>query len=224
MPNNPIWEARPLIDRLEDPFTMFPVERVSEMLFAKVEETEAGRMERSDWYTPTSRKYWTPQDDHDHETEGLLLGAIFVLGQAAITQTVSLLNKLSLLPLAETAIPSDKTGKLRRHTSIEIKTNRSIMVVINAVSNYFKHHSEWPDTWSDDEAKGLQAETIRIVGQLGMKPEFDLTDNLRQAASCLGLDSEDPRAIATGIQDWREAWARELYRTFNLPDPNLPPS
>jgi hypothetical protein len=222
MPNNPIWEARPLIDRLEDPFTMFPVESVSDMLFAAVEETEARRMERRDWYTPTARKYWTPEDDHDHETVGLLLGSIFVLGQAAITQTVSLLNKLSLLPLADTAIPSDKTEKLCRHTSIEIKTNRSKMVVINAVSNYFKHHSEWPDTWSVDEANKQQAETIRIIGQLGMKPEFDLTDNLHQAASCLGLDSDDPRAVATGIQDWREAWARVLYRTFRLPDPLEP--
>lgn len=223
MPTNSIWEARPLIDRLEDPFTMFPVESVSDTLYTAIEETEARTMGRRDWYTPTARKYWTPEDEHDHEEIGLLVGAIFVLGQAAVTQSVSLLKKLStLLPPGESVIPTAKKAKLQRFASIEGTTNESKLLVIDAVSNYFKHHSEWPDGWDLSNSKTTQRPTVEFVLQLGMKPEMEVTDNLLHAANCLGLDSDNPRAVATSIQEWREGWASALYRAFGLPDPLAP--
>ena len=94
------------------------------------------------------------------------------------------------------------------------------MNVVNAVSNYFKHSYEWPEGWAVDEKKFKEAETIRIVLQLGMKPGSEITDNLCRAADCLGLGSGNPRAVAVSIQEWREAWARALYPAFDLPDPS----
>lgn len=201
---------------------MFPVESVSDTMFAAVEETEARRIGRRDWFTPTARKYWTPEDDYDYEQVGLLIGAIFVLGQAAITQTVSLLNKLSTLTSGDNVIPTSKIAKLQRHASIETSTHESKLVVINAVSNFFKHHSEWPHAWDAGQTNGQQAETLRIVLQLGMKSDLEVTDNLFCAAKCLGLDSSNPKAVASSIQEWREGWARALYRAFRLPDPLAP--
>ncbi len=220
MPTNPIWEARPLLERLENPFTMFPVESVSDSLFAAVDETETQKAERRGGWAPAARKYWSVEDEHDHEKVGLFLGAIFVLGQAAITQTVSLLNKLRMLPSAESFIPEDKKAKLQKYAGIEVRTNESTLVVINAVSNYFKHCPEWPERWTVAEMKGQQAETIRLVLRLGMNSGSEITDNLLHAANCLGLGSGNARAVAMSIQEWREAWARALYPAFDLPDPS----
>jgi hypothetical protein len=224
METKPIWEARPLLDRLEDPFTMFPLESVSDTLFAAVDETETQKAERRGWWAPAARKYWSVEDEHDHDTVGLFLGAMFVLGQAAITQSVSLLNKLRMLPSAKNDIPADKKAKLQRYAAIESTTNESKLIVVNAVSNYFKHSYEWPEEWAVDDKKFKEAETIRIVLQLGMKPQSEITDNLVRAADCLGLGSRNPRAVAMSIQEWREAWARALYAVFELPDPLHPSS
>jgi hypothetical protein len=206
-----------LLDRLEDPFAMFPVQHVSDTLFAEVEKIESQGAERRGWWSPSSRKYWTVQDEHEHETIGLLIGAVFVLGQATITQTVSILEQLRELPPSQNIIPKDKNGRIQKHAAIEATTNESKLVVINAVSNYFKHCYEWPESWVVGESKGVQAETMRIALKLGMSPAAEITDNLRQAARCLGLD-QDAQAITIIVQDWREAWARELLLAFGLPD------
>jgi hypothetical protein len=116
-------------------------------------------------------------------------------------------------------IPENKTSKLVAHAATETKTKLSKIVIINAVSNYFKHVYEWPEPWSVEPTKGSQAETIGIVLQLGMKPG-EMTDNLLLAADCLGLCRSNPRALARSIQEWREGWARVLYPSFGLPDPN----
>jgi hypothetical protein len=222
MPTNPVWEARPLLDKLEDPFTMFPVEDVSDTLFASVDETKTRKEERRGWEAPVARKYWSVEDEHDHEKVGLLVGAIFVLGQAAITQTESILNELRKIPVAENLIPKNKERKLDENSATETTTKRSKMVIINAVSNYFKHAYAWPEDWSVVSSNGSQREkeTIGIVLTLGMKPEARMTDNLLHAADCLGLGRDDPRALARSIQEWREAWARVLYPALGLPDPN----
>jgi hypothetical protein len=122
-------------------------------------------------------------------------------------------------------IPKNKTSKLVAHAAIETKTNLSKIVVINAVSNYFKHVYEWPEQWSVAMTKSSQAETISIVLQLGMRPG-EMTNNLLLAADRLGFSRGNPRTLARSIQEWREGWARMLYPAFRLTDPftSSPPS
>jgi hypothetical protein len=208
-----------LLEQLEDPFTIFPVEDVADTLFQAVDETEARKAEHTDPWWGVNRKFWSVEQEHYHEKIGLLIGAMFVLGQAAITQTVSILNELSKHPQAEGVVPSNKTRKLVAHAATEAKTNLSKIVIINAVSNYFKHVYEWPEQWDVATTSGTQAETISIVLQLGMRPEKGPADNLLHAADCLGLHRSDPRALARCIQEWREGWARMLYASFMLMDP-----
>jgi len=85
---------------------MFPVEDVADTLFQAVDETEARKAEHTDPWWGVNRRFWSVEQEHYHEKIGLLIGAMFVLGQAAITQTVSILNELSKHPQAQGVIPS----------------------------------------------------------------------------------------------------------------------
>lgn len=209
---SPSGNVRWLLDQLENPFTMFPIESVADTLFEAVDEAEMRKADlMGSW--EVARKFWSVDAEHYHEEMGLLVGAIFVLGQAAITQTVSILNALRNHPEMQSVIPKNKTGKLAAHAATETTTKLSKIVIINAVSNYFKHVHEWPEQWSDVPLRGSQSETIGIVLQLGMKPG-EMTDNLLLAATQLGLCASNPRALASSIQEWREGWARELCASF----------
>jgi hypothetical protein len=198
---------------------MFPVEDVADTLIEAVDETEARKGTCRDPWWGVNRRFWSVEQEHYHEKIGLLIGAMFVLGQAAIMQTVSILNELSKHPQVQGVIPSTKTSKLVAHGPTESKTNLSKIVIINAVSNYFKHVYEWPEQWDVATTSRSQAETSSIVLQLGMRPEETLADNLLRAADCLGLHRSDPRALARCIQAWREGWARMLYASFGLMGP-----
>lgn len=215
---NPSQDAFWLLDRLEDPFAMFPIEGVADTLFSAVDDAEIQKSERMGFYG-VARKFWSVEEEHYHEKIGLLIGATFVLGQAAITQTVSILNELRRHHQVQGVIPESKAGKLIAHAATEPKTKLSKIVIINAVSNYFKHVYEWPEQWSIVPTKGAQAETIGIVLQLGMKPG-EITDNLLLAADSIGLCSSNPRALARSIQEWREGWAKILYHSFGVLAPN----
>jgi hypothetical protein len=208
-----------LLDKLEDPFTIFPLESVADALFKVVDEAETQVAARSSpWGMP--RKYWSVEQEHYHEEVDLLIGAIFVLGQAAITQTVSILTQLRKHPDAQMVIPLDKMDKLIAHAAIEAKTSLSSIVIIHTAANYFKHFYEWPEKWDTDRSSGNQEKTVAIAIQMGMKPG-EMTDNLLLAANLAGFDRFNPRAVAKTIQAWREAWARVLYLAFNLVDPNI---
>lgn len=215
---SPDWNARWLLTQLEDPFTMFPIESVADTLFEAVDKAESRKAYQMGLWG-VARKSWSVEAEHYHEEMGLLVGAIFVLGQAAITQTVSILNALRNHPEMQSVIPKNKTGKLAAHAATETTTKLSKIVIINAVSNYFKHVYEWPEQWGEVPMNSSQAETIGIVYQLGMKPG-EMTDNLLFAATQLGLCASNPRALASSIQEWREGWAKELYPSFGLLDPN----
>src|SRR5262249_46167382 len=146
MTTSPVQYAGWLLDQLEDPFTMFPVASVADTLFKAVDEAERGT-----WGHPwdsAARKYWSVEQEDYHQEIGLLVGAIFVLGQAAITQTVSILTELRRHPEAQSVIPKKKASKLIAHAATEDNTNLSKIVIIDAVSNYFKHVYEWPEQWN----------------------------------------------------------------------------
>jgi hypothetical protein len=198
------------LDRLEDPFTLFPIEGVADMLAAALDAVQSRRDELGGHYG-ASRKYWSVKQENSHDEAGLLIGSIFVLGQTAIAQSVSILTQLSHTPLLISAMPKQKAQLMRECSALFGSGSYSTIEVINAVSNYFKHAYEWPDDWDTDPAKGVQADTIKIVMDLGMRPG-DLADNLDVAAQSFGLSTRTPRAIATSIGDWRSAWARRLYK------------
>lgn len=76
---------RSLLDHLEDPFEMFPMQSVSRSLAELIHATEESRFGRADPWKSASPKYYTVEDEHDIAVVDLLIGSAFVLGQAAIT-------------------------------------------------------------------------------------------------------------------------------------------
>ena len=78
---SPSVNVRWLLDQLEDPFTLFPIESVAGTLFEAVDVAEMRIADiMGSW--EVARKFWSVEAEHYHEEVGLLVGAIFVLGQA----------------------------------------------------------------------------------------------------------------------------------------------
>lgn len=197
---------------------MFPIEAIADTLFEAVDDAQ-GRKSSGMGACGVSRKYWTVEEEHYHREEGLLLGAVFVLGQAAITQTTAILNELQKYPEGFASIPTAKDRRMTDHAIVDVGSGLSQIVIINAVANYFKHVYEWPENWATTAGQGTQASTIGIARQIGMIPQ-DMTDNLWIAADRLGLSRGGPRAIAQLVQGWREAWAKVLCPLFGTSPPH----
>jgi hypothetical protein len=97
---------------------------------------------------------------------------------------------------------------MRTAASMHAVTGESKVVLIDAVANYFKHHHEWPTTWTG--ASRHQQRTIDIVRKLGLSPHYE--DNVGVALREFGLAVNDLRPLATTVQAWREGLA-EFIRT-----------
>jgi hypothetical protein len=139
----------------------------------------------------------------------LLIGASFVLGQTAITQTAALALKVGELVGNPSWLPGSRAEVLQTASTFHVKTRLSDLAVIDAVANYFKHHHEWPLGWDLDQAKGAQRNTINIALSLGLSPESE-EDSLQSALQSLGLSERSMRSLGGSIRDWRERLAEEL--------------
>jgi DNA-binding transcriptional MocR family regulator len=108
------YDHRPEIQRLlgdlEDPFEIFPLQSIARSLsqfLAESEERLAGRQ----GHFGVARQYWDVESEHLHAESGLLLGATFVLGQTALTQTISLLSRLRSLDGGLSAMPRSRVPR-----------------------------------------------------------------------------------------------------------------
>lgn len=201
-------EIEALISILEDPFNMFPLEGVSSQLGALIDERDEQLYKRAGWWG-VSPKYRTVEDEHDLEVIQLLIGSAFVLGQAAITQTVSIVTKLRELADCSSKLPNGKAQIMSLEANIHPSTGLSEIVLFDAVANYFKHHYEWPTNWSG--ATGAQLRTIDLVLKLGLMPGGE--HNLHIALRNLGMNPSNMSLMGKAIQEWRERLA-VLLRTI----------
>src|ERR1035438_2103365 len=110
-------------------------------------------------------KYYTVEDEHDIEVAEHFIGSAFVLGQATITQTVSLVKRMHEDAGKPSWIPSEKGKIMDTASPIHVETGLSKIAIINAVANYYKHRYEWWDDWSGPSNR---SETINIAVQLGL--------------------------------------------------------
>ncbi len=216
---------RHLLDALEDPFEMFPMQSVARQLAGLVAKSEDRRFERSDpWgYSPPHN---TVEDEHDIAVVQLLIGSAFVLGQAAITQAVSIATKLRDEAKKPSWLPKGKATLMLIAAPIEKETGLSKIVLIDAVANYFKHHYEWPDDWSEScpIEKTTADKTISIVRELGLiaKGQHNLTRALQQ----LGAAPDDTTPLSKLVQEWREqlaAYLRNQLEAHYIDDDPPPP-
>lgn len=206
-----------LLEELEDPFVMFPVQSVANSLSKALTESQESfdcRMGPDG----VARKYWDVPTELIYDEIGLLIGSAFVLGQVTLSQTLAIVGKLSDRAKNANVIPKGKEAILAFEAIINSKSGLSEMIIIDSVANYFKHHHEWPSNW-DEPAKGsVRAKTIHNIKQIGMRPG-NVTDNLYQALNTLNVDDLKIMQMADKIHAWRERLARRLYIAVDFPDP-----
>ncbi|QYG05210.1 hypothetical protein [Janthinobacterium sp. PAMC25594] len=207
-----------LLDKLNDPFSYFPIQSVSRSLQALVENTDEDLLNRMGSYG-VSRKYWDAPSEILHEEIGLLIGANFVLGQAMITQTVSILNKIRELAPQTCELPNGKGQILSFQASKHMGSGLSHPCIVDLGANYFKHHSEWPEQWTQSGGSGLQGKTIQGCVAIGMSPR-EVTDNMFAALQALSADGKNVEAIQGSIEFWRNGLAKHLYEKLEITDPS----
>jgi hypothetical protein len=201
-----------LLSSLEDPFQMFPIEAVSAHLAELVSDSRDRIAEQSGWLG-VSRKYYSVEQEHHLEMISLLIGSVFVLCQAAVTQAVSIARSLRTMAGEPSWLPANRDKILQIESTIHAATGLSEIALIDAVANYFKHHHEWPRDWTSEEAKGSQVRTIELVRALGLTPGSH-ESNLEAALRGLGVSSSTMGSLARKIQQWRERLAQSIRSDF----------
>ncbi len=156
-------------------------------------------------------------DDECDVTENLL-GAAFVSCQAEITSVVSCVIRLHSNAQASgnTLLSSDKTrmGIMALRSPMVGQSGYTMVQVINAFANFFKHYGEWNDSWS--KLKRKEKQTADIVAAVGAQ-EYS-TGPLRAGAHALALggDYDKLPLLADGVRDWSSAvqsvYTEELTR------------
>lgn len=209
-----------LLEDLEDPFSFFPIEKVSRSLRQLVEEADQDFL-LTMGPSGVARKYWDINAELLHEEIGLLIGAGFVLGQAMITQSLAILNRIRVLAPTTAALPNGKASILAFHASIHRQSGLSHPYIVDLAANYFKHYHEWPEGWVVTARGSLQARTIQGCIAFGMSPSGEVTENMFAALHGLGDFDKGAEAIQACIKSWRERLARHLYKALGIDDPTL---
>jgi hypothetical protein len=215
-----------LLDKLEDPFEMFALQSVEERMRAVRSATDEQLTDHLGWDSPP-RRYWDVESEHLHEMIGHLLGASFVLAQAALTQTVSIILRLHDLNAPVASFPRSRQAILQFEAPIDPNTSLSKLVIIDTAANYFKHHYEWPADWTntthfESRQKAGQLKTIQNALIIGMQLG-DHTANLDRALSLASREDQD-RGLTSVIQKWRRRLARKLHRQLEISGPESPQS
>ena len=200
-------EISVLLYILEDPFNVFPLQSVCKELGNLVNDTYGDMAERSGWWG-VSPKYRSVEDEHDLEMINLFIGSAFVLGQATITQAVSIVRKLRDFAGEPSWLPKEKNSIMSMEANIHPATGISKIILFDAIANYFKHHYEWPKDWK--KAKATQQSTIDIVLTLGLVPESE--NNLDTALRNLNMSTRNMSAMGHEIQEWRERLASNIQK------------
>jgi hypothetical protein len=189
------------LDRLEDPFETFPMQSVARSLAQSAEEQEEHRFERSSRWGVSSA-YYSGEDEHDIEVVEILAGTACVLGQAYITQAVSLVKKMHEDAGKPDWIPSAKDKIMELAAPIHTDTGLSQIAIINALANYYKHHYEWWDDWSGPQSA---ESTISIAVKLGLSPKA--YHNIENALKELKIYLPNISALTELVVTWRGSLA-----------------
>jgi len=171
-----------LLKELHDPFVIFPLQSVARLLSELAANSQESFCGRERPYG-VARKYWDVPMEMLHEEIGLLIGSAFVLGQAALTQSIAIITRLHNLSGLKVSIPRRKRDLLEMEAVRDPKTHVSHLVIIDTAANFFKHHHEWPTDWHlPSRAIALTCHpNSRILKQHRLTPKPVHTQQLAQA-------------------------------------------
>jgi hypothetical protein len=194
------------LDRLEDPFETFSMQQVTCSLGSLAVECEQGRFNRAGPSGTPPPKYYSVEDEHDIEVVEHLIGVAFVLGQATITQTVSLVKRLHQEANKPDWIASKKDDIMSMASPFHAASGLSKIAIVDAVADYYKHRDQWTDQdWTGPEIKN---KTIRKAISLGLGPKgyHNMEFALRQLDVCL----DDMSPLADLVVRWRSDLAHQI--------------
>lgn len=201
-----------LIEGLEDQLDQYPLGAVIRTHAGLVDEGFLAWSQRLALLGSPGRKYWDHPVELLYEQVGVLLGTMFVLVQAAVTETVSIAARIYELNGRD----ESKKSILRLEAPTDNLTGLSYPEVANAAANYYKHRFEWPTTWVGATNR-QQLATMSILRLIGMSDTFELTDNLMRASDIVMRDSRETNMAHLSrlvVEDWRERLSARLRQEF----------
>ena len=109
-------------------------------------------------------------------------------------------------------VPTSKIDVMRFESPATHVPGLGLVEAVNGVSNYFKHHDEWPHDWVVP-SNSSSAATIRIVTNLGLEPHA--SGNLLAVVRVLGGDEVSGIVKVMGdLGTWRNAISSRI-RSLN---------
>lgn len=198
---------------LEDSLDQFPLSSVIRSHAVLTERALDAWSERLRDLGHPGRKYWDHPAELLYDEAGVLLGAMFVLLQAAITETVSMVKRMYQL----NGQPIRKEAVMSLEAELDQTSGLSYVAIANGAANFYKHRFEWPEDWVTGVSP-QQAETIKLVCAVGMSPEQDLADNLLCAVHAITrtTDCNSKNLPDLVVEKWRTRLALSLRVQFAL--------
>jgi hypothetical protein len=142
-----------------------------------------------------------------------VIGAAFVASQAELTATISHVMRLHTRASADghvlTTSDGKKSGILRLGNAVRPGIPYSDVEVINAFANYFKHHDEWNNPWTN--LTGLSKQTADTIIVFGAAEGS--TGNLRQGIRALGVANN--RELVR-LSEFLERWRQTIVQRYEL--------
>ncbi len=213
-------KVRILHDELGDPFRIMPMTSAASSLREGLNEAEEQFQSDMGEYG-VSRKFWTVPCELTYEQMGIIIGNAFVLAQVPISQAVSLFTKIRESCSEKDRFPNRKPGILKYESTHLDSCSISQIEAIDVVANYFKHFHEWPESWDENEATGVQKNTLVKAKELGLLNQ-ELTDNMMSSLALLGIYDNDLPKLCHIVGEWRENLAKSLRLDPFVSD-SLPP-
>lgn len=207
-------ETMRLVQDLEDELDQFPLASVIRSHARLAEDAIDAWSERLATIGNPGRRFWDHPAELMYDEVGILLGAMFVLVQAAITETVSIVKRIHELNGQQIR----KDAILSLDAEVDPKSGISFPAIANAAANYYKHRFEWPNDWLGSTSK-QQQDTIKTIRLIGMNPGVDLAENLLAGVDAITLSIHGgPQNLAgVVVEQWRSKLAARMRSQFNLP-------
>lgn len=202
-----------LVEALVDELEQFPLSSVIRSHARLTEQALDALSDRLRDMGDPGRRYWDHPAELMYDEVGVLLGAMFVLVQAAITETVSIVKRV--YELNGQKVSKDEVMSLE--AELDSKSGLSYAAIANGAANFYKHRFEWQNDWLGSSSK-QQEETISLVRSVGMRPGRDLADNLLSAVRAItNTSGGKPHDLAHLIvEQWRARLAGRFRVQFDL--------
>lgn len=201
-----------LVQELEDELDQFPLSSVIRSHAELTKQALDAWSDRLREIGHPGRKFWDHPAELIYDEAGVLLGAMFVLIQAAITETVSIVKRIYEL----NGQKINKNAVMSLEADLDSRSSLSYVAIANGAANFYKHRFEWPKDWRG--APRQSQDTITLIRTLGMSPEQDLADNLLSAVHAIMNSTDSNLADLAGlvVEQWRSRLALQLRGQFQL--------